>query len=143
MDAEEKIQRWIDGLAQFDLWQSVCDFYKENERQFIQMIQAQLTQCLDPYGQMIFGVKNPADLYYEGGFYRGMYIKTDDEQIEFTSTDQKWEHQVPPSPGYDITMTPIKEVWGQDVIGIPEQEQNMVDLATSDYVSDAFRKIFD
>ena len=142
MDAEDKIQSWIDGLEQFDLWQSVCDFYKENEKQLITMIQRQLTFNLDPYGQMIWGIKNPADLYNEGGFYRGMYIKTDDEQIEFTSTDQKWEHYVPPAPNYRTSMTPIKDVWGIDVIGVPEEEQNLVDIATSDYVSEQFRNIF-
>ena len=50
MDAEEKIQSWIDGLEQFDLWQSVCDFYKEKEAELVEMNREQLSRYETPEG---------------------------------------------------------------------------------------------
>lgn len=146
MDAEEKIQHWIDGLEQFDLWQSVCDFYKENEEQLVEMNREQLSRYETPEGQpievMFGGFGKVYNLYNTGAFYAGIHIETDDEQILFTSSDQKWQNEVPPQPGWFVTMTPLVEWFGM-VLGVPEAQAEMVSTATSDYVSDTFRKIFD
>ena len=145
MDAEEKIQHWIDGLEQFDLWQSVCDFYKENEAQLVEMNREQLSRFETPEGQPLttlggdFG--KVYNLYRTGAFYAGIHIETDDEQILFTSSDTKWQNEVPPQQGWFISMTPLVEWFGM-VLGVPEAQSEMVSTATSDYVSDAFRKIF-
>lgn len=143
MSAIDKLQGWINKLEQFDLWDACCSFYKENEKKLIALTQTQLTQTMDMYGYPIYGWKYPADLYYEGGFYRGMTINTDNEKIEFTSTDRKWEHFVPPAPGFNRSMTPIIDYWGMDVLGVPEQEQGLVDEATADYVGDALHTCFE
>jgi len=146
MDAEEKIQHWIDGLEQFDLWQSVCDFYKENEAQLVEMNREQLSRFETPEGQpldvMFGGFGKVYNLYNTGAFYAGIHIETDDEQILFTSSDPKWQNEVPPQPGWFVSMTPLVEWFGM-VLGVPEAQSEMVSTATSDYVSDTFRKIFD
>jgi len=146
MDAEEKIQHWIDGLEQFDPWQSVCDFYKENEAQLVEMNREQLSRFETPEEQPLttlggdFG--KVYNLYRTGAFYAGIHIETDDEQILFTSSDPKWQTEVPPQPGWFVSMTPLVEWFGM-VLGVPEAQAEMVSTATSDYVSDTFRKIFD
>ena len=146
MDAEEKIQSWIDGLANFDLWQSVCDFYKENEAELVEMNKEQLRRYETPEGQPIevlgSGFGKVYNLYRTGAFYEGIHIETTDEQILFTSSDPKWQNEVPPQPGWFVTITPLVEWFGM-VLGVPEAQAEMVSTATSDYVSDSFRKIFD
>ena len=145
MDAEEKIQHWIDGLEQFDLWQSVCDFYKENEAQLVEMNREQLSRFETPEGQPLttlggnFG--KVYNLYRTGAFYSGIHIETDDQQILFTSSDPKWQSEVPPQQGWFITMTPLVEWFGM-VLGVPESQADVVSTATSDYVSEQFRNIF-
>lgn len=145
MDAEEKIQHWIDGLEQFDLWQSVCDFYKENEAQLVEMNREQLSRYETPEGQPIttLGVDfgKVYNLYRTGAFYSGIHIETDDQQILFTSSDPKWQSEVPPQQGWFITMTPLVEWFGM-VLGVPESQADVVSTATSDYVSEQFRNIF-
>ena len=145
MDAEDKIQHWIDGLEQFDLWQSVCDFYKENEAQLVEMNREQLSRFETPEGQPLttlggdFG--KVYNLYRTGAFYSGIHIETDDQQILFTSSDPKWQSEVPPQQGWFITMTPLVEWFGM-VLGVPESQADVVSTATSDYVSEQFRNIF-
>ena len=60
----------------------------------------------------------------------------------FISTDTEWLNEVAPSPGYFITMTPLIE-WFGNVLGVPIQEQEMVDMATADYVADDLHKCFE
>ena len=145
MDAEDKIQKWIDGLEQFDLWQSVCDFYKENEAQLVEMNREQLSRFETPEGQPLttlggdFG--KVYNLYRTGAFYAGIHIETDDQQILFTSSDPKWQSEVPPQQGWFISMTPLVDWFGM-VLGVPEAQADVVSTATSDYVSEQFRNIF-
>jgi len=142
-DVADRVQGWIDELNNFDLWESICAFFKENEQNLIAMNQQQLTGSLDPYGNIIYGIRYPADLYRTGAFYQGMTIETDDEKIAFTSTDVKWEHYVEPDEDYGMSMTPIKDFWGEDVLGIPVHEEEMVSLAMADRTTELFRKCFD
>lgn len=146
MDAEEKIERWIEGLANFSLWQATCDFYKENEAQLVEMNREQLSRYETPEGQpievMFGGFGKVYNLYNTGAFYAGIHIETDDEQILFTSSDPKWQTEVPPQPGWFVSMTPLVEWFGM-VLGVPESQSDMVSNAMSDYVSDTFRRIFD
>lgn len=145
MGVEEKIQRWIEGLRDFDLWQSICDFYKENEEQLVGLNREQLSRYETPEGQPIDvlggGFGKVYNLHRTGAFYEGIHIETDNEQILFTSSDPKWENEVPPQPGWFVTMTPLVDWFGM-VLGIPEEQADMVSNATSDYVSDQFREIF-
>ena len=146
MDAKEKIERWIEGLANFSLWQATCDFYKENEAQLVEMNREQLSRYETPEGQpievMFGGFGKVYNLYNTGAFYAGIHIETDDEQILFTSSDPKWQTEVPPQPGWFVSMTPLVEWFGM-VLGVPESQSDMVSNAMSDYVSDTFRRIFD
>ena len=147
MSALEKIERWLNALEQFDPWQSCCDFYKQNEEQLVEMNRQQLSNMMTPEGDPItvLGAGEYGkvyDLYNTGAFYEGITITTDAEKIEFISTDTKWLNEVAPSPGYFMTMTPLVE-WFGNVLGVPIQEQEIVDMATADYVADDFRKCFD
>jgi len=144
MDAEDKIQSWIDGLEQFDLWQSVCDFYKENEQELVEMNKAQMRNKMMPDGQPILvpGAVNPYDLYRTGAFYSGLHIETTDEQIIFTSSDPKWLGEVPPQPNFIMSMTPLLDWFGM-VLGIPTDKEEEVDNRRNTSVSGAFRAIFD
>lgn len=145
MDAEDKIQSWIDGLEQFDVWQSVCDFYKENEAQLVEMNREQLSRYETPEGQPIDvlggGYGKVYNLYRTGAFYAGIHIETDDQQILFTSSDPKWQNEVPSQTGWFVSMTPLVDWFGM-VLGVPEAQADIVSTATSDYVSDQFRNIF-
>lgn len=143
MDAEEKIQHWIDGLAQFDLWQSVCDFYKENEEELVEMNKEQLRQCKTSDGRTTYGISGePRQFYNLGNFYAGITITTDADKIEFVSTDPKWSQNVPPSPGWDVTMAPLLEWFGLSMLGIPDDKEQEVDERRNTSVSEQFRNIF-
>jgi hypothetical protein len=143
MDAEDKIQSWIDGLQDFDVWDAICIFYKENEETLTEMNRQQLSLSLTSDGHTIYGLGgNPVFLYRTGDFRHGITITFDSEKIEFISVDPKWANYVPPAEGWNTSMTPLREWYGDTLLGVPENQYDMVSTATADYVSDKFRDIF-
>lgn len=94
-------------------------------------------------GETLWGLRYPADLLFTGDFRRGISITTDDEKIEFVSTDPKWLNVVAPAPGFRTTLTPIIEEFGINALGVPADREDEVDRWRNDRVSDTFRRIFD
>ncbi len=143
MDAEEKIQSWIEGLQDFDVWDAVCIFYKENEEALTEMNRQQLSLSLTSDGRTIYGLGgNPVFLYRTGDFRHGITITFDTEKIEFISVDPKWANNVPPAEGWNTSMTPLREWYGDTLLGVPETQQELVDNAMKTSVSEQFRNIF-
>lgn len=143
-EVEDKVRRWLDALAQFDVWDAVCTYYRENEAELVEMNREQLQQCLTSDGRTIYGLGgSPRMLYNTGAFYGGITITTDPDKIEFISTDPKWAQDVPPSPGWDSTMAPLMEWFGISLLGVPETRENEVDNRRNESVSDTLRKCFD
>lgn len=143
----DKVQRWADGLEAFingGLWEACCAYYKDNEEQLVKLNTDQMMQGLDPYGFVINPLLRsgmPPTLRNTGAFHESVHIEVDDEKILFTASDPKWEQQVPPSMGWNITMTPLHGIYGE-VLGIPAVMEDEVDMARNESVSETLRSIF-
>ena len=54
-----------------------------------------------------------------GEFYEGITVVIDTDTITVTSTSQFWEGYVPPMPGWNRSMTPLHQYYGE-VLGITD-----------------------
>ena len=146
MSALEKIERWLNALEQFDPWQSCCTFFRENEADLVRLNVEQMQSMRMPDGSPItvqYGYMGRAyDLYNTGVFYSSITITTDADKIEFTSTDPKWMNEVGPSPGYWTDMTPLSGWFGM-VLGLPDDQMPMVEMAVAENVADDLHKCFE
>lgn len=146
-DVIDKVLRWAERLEAFangGLWEACCSYYTENEQQLVKMNTDQMMMGLTPEGLVINPLLRngmPPTLHNTGVFHQSVHIEVDDEKIMFTASDPKWEQQVPPSAGWNITMTPLHEIYG-DVLGIPSVMEAEVDRARNESVSDTFYSIF-
>lgn len=171
MDVNEKIQRWIEGLQNFDLWQSACDFYKDNEEELVEMNVKQLQHGLTPESEQITpeyghtpGFPLQEQYYWLKRNMPGMNrfdvadrdIRTPNLGLHggfYSSiTIQTDDDQIlftstdpkwaNPVAWWDGDTRSIQERYG-NVLGIPADAEKEVDERRNTSISDQFRKIFD
>lgn len=143
----DKVMDWASRLEAFregGLWDACRTYYKDNEQQLVKMNTEQMMKGLTPEGLVINPLLRsgmPPTLYNTGAFHQSIYIEADEDKILFTASDPKWGQRVPPSMGWNVTMTPLHEVYG-DVLGIPADMEEAVERARNESISDTFRAMF-
>ena len=168
MDAEEKIQHWIDGLANFNVSecidQAVEPFRDEIVADNIIHLRrgerpdgTQITPSyeawyarLKRYDDRMNMMDDPQrpflapNLAINGSaFYDTITLELTEDEIKVTSTSPMWEGYVPPMPGWFRSMTPLHE-WYGEVLGISDTfMQAEIEPAIHESVTSTVRAIFD
>lgn len=168
MEVEERVGMWAEGVRNFierAAWDAAVAFYRENEETLVDMNREQMLKGLMPDGTPItpeytrwyawIKRNKPRNMSFDrpdrpflspnlaqGAFHEGLHLETDDEKVEFTSSDPKWEQYVPPAGNFPYSLTPLRTYFGE-VLGVPIDKEDMVDGMRNEAINVEFRKIFD